>query len=118
MDYRLELKKIFREKKSQRSNITLQKMATHIGVQGPYLSKVFSCNAHMNQDQLYLACDFLKLNEYEEGLLFLAQAHTKSSLDNRKRKIEEKISVVRDQSLIQFRPLFRYCLFGAKPFAF
>ncbi len=38
-----------------------QRLATACGVQKSYLSKVFGENAHLNEDQLYCALEFLNI---------------------------------------------------------
>ena len=90
-DYRKELKRLLKSKKKLKPYITLQKMASHIGVQSPYLSKVLSEHSHMNQDQLYLACDYLGLDEEESRILFLMHSYSRSVVPIRKTEIAEEL---------------------------
>lgn len=54
---------------------TFEKMAIHCGVQKTYLSKVMNSHAHLNPDQLFSACEYLKLSLDEiEFLLLLRES--------------------------------------------
>lgn len=54
---------------------TFEKMAIHCGVQKTYLSKVMNSHAHLNPDQLFSACEYLKMSLDEiEFLLLLRES--------------------------------------------
>lgn len=66
LDYRKALSDRQKELKKTRPTTTLEAMSLHCRVQKPYLSKVFNHSGNLNSDQLYLACEFLKLNPNEQ----------------------------------------------------
>jgi hypothetical protein len=49
------------------SEKSLSRLADYCGVQKTYLSAVLGHRAHFSRDQLFLACDFLRLSESEKS---------------------------------------------------
>lgn len=97
LDYRAALRLVFDEKKTHIHSLTFQKMAIACRVQSPYLSKILSKHAHMNADQLFLACQYLKLREEEREYLALLLEHSRSIVPERKEKLLKRIREIQDE---------------------
>lgn len=93
-DYKEALKTLLNSRKAQfGSRFTFERMAAACGIQKTYLSKVMNGGGQLNGDQLYSACEFLKLPfEETEYLLDLRDwqlSQNKTRAERIKAKLEE-----------------------------
>ncbi len=98
MDYRLLLKNSYQSARKTRPQLTLHKLASFMGIQSPYLSKVLHLNAHLSQDQLYMACSFLRIPADEAQILELSLEYERSSNPDRKEKLSAQLKALREKS--------------------
>lgn len=99
-DYRAILKDCLKSRKTTFGReYTFEKMAQACRVQRTYLSTVLGGNGHINSDQLYLACDFLEIDE--DGYRYLKYLHefSKSSCQQRRSRLEGEIDRMRSKQL-------------------
>ena len=76
-----------------------QRLATACGVQKSYMSKVFGENAHLNEDQLYAALEFLKVSGPLNQVMSLQHGLERSGSRARKEHLTEQLqSVVADST--------------------
>ncbi len=68
-----------------------QRLATACGVQKSYLSKVFGENAHLNEDQLYCALEFLKVAGTLNQVISLQHAVERSGSRMRREYLSEQL---------------------------
>jgi hypothetical protein len=94
--YKEALKTVLLERREQLGkSYTFQNMAKACRVQKTYLSRVFNGDAHLNDDQLYLACTYLGLGEDEQHYLGLLHQHERSIVAGKKGKLSSQIELVR-----------------------
>ena len=68
-----------------------QRLATACGVQKSYLSKVFGENAHLNEDQLYCALEFLKVAGTLNQVISLQHGIERSGSRVRREHLSEQL---------------------------
>ncbi len=96
-DYRVALRtRLHHLKHSLGKNFSTQNLAEECGVQRTYLSKVLNGGAHLNEDQLYAAMQFLKFSETENEYLNLLHQYQRSQQKNRKEILRKKIEEQRN----------------------
>ncbi len=78
---------------------TFQAMADHCHIQKTYLSRVINHDAHLSDDQLYLALDYLDLSDEAREFTFLLSALEKTTIQNRREQFEEKLKKIRSKKL-------------------
>jgi len=78
---------------------TYEKMASECKVQKTYLSRVLNGAGHLNADQLFSACTYLKLNPDETDFILLLREWELSLISSRKKQLKNKILEVRKQQL-------------------
>lgn len=106
-DYKLALKALVTQRKAQfGSRFTFERMAQACGVQKTYLSKVMNSHAHLSADQLFAACEFLKLTSDESEFLLelreLQVAQNKTRIDLIRKRIQFlRKSNLKTESLIE-----------------
>lgn len=71
---------------------TLTAIADACGIQKTYLSRVLNDEAHLSEDQLYLALEYLNASEGECGFVALLHRRDRSQIGERRKKIETEIS--------------------------
>lgn len=99
--YKQALQLVLEERRKTLGKIyTYQAMAKACRVQKTYLSRVFKGDAHLNDDQLYLAVDFLGLSSEERHYLTLLHQYERSGLAPRKRNLQPQIEAVRKRNLV------------------
>lgn len=96
-DYRAILSKVVDERKKLRIPITYAAMAENIRVQKPYVSKVLSGLADFNNDQLYMACQYLDFRPEEIQYMLKLLDYEKCWYPERKELLEEEIEEIRRQ---------------------
>jgi hypothetical protein len=71
-----------------------QRLATACGVQKSYLSKVFGENAHLNEDQLFCALEFLKITGILNQLITLQLGIERSGSKARRDHLSEQLRLI------------------------
>ncbi|TNE98781.1 MAG: DUF4423 domain-containing protein [Deltaproteobacteria bacterium] len=94
-DYRAILSQVVDERKKLGIPITYAAMADNIRVQKPYVSKVLSGLADFNNDQLYMACQYLDFKPDEIQYMLKLLDYEKCWYPERKKLLEEEISEIR-----------------------
>lgn len=95
-DYRVALRKaVSARKKFSNVKVSFQMMADHCRVQKTYLSKVLNKGGNLSRDQLYLAGEYLALNEAEKDFLLLLHDLEGTYVQERQKKLREKILEMR-----------------------
>lgn len=84
------------EKKFLDKKYTYQRMAEHMRIQKPYISKVINGRADFSTDQLYMAADFLNFNEEERDYLLLLLEYERSTYQERREILKDKIESIQD----------------------
>ena len=77
----------------------MKNMAEFCAIQKTYLSKVMHLGAHLTEDQVFRAGQFLKLDEEEFEYLQLIHAYTRSDYKDRKDQLKKKIIKIQTQTL-------------------
>ncbi len=99
-NYKQALQSVLEERRKTLGKIfTYQGMAKACRVQKTYLSRVFKGDAHLSDDQLYLAVDFLGMSPEERHYVTLLHQYERSGLEPRKRQIQPQIEAVRKRNL-------------------
>jgi hypothetical protein len=78
---------------------TFQAMANHCRIQKTYLSKVINHDAHLNADQLYLAMDYVGLNEEAQEFVLLLAELEKTQIPQRRAILEIQVKHRQDDKL-------------------
>lgn len=98
-DLREILNEVMSEKKFLDKKFSFQSMAAFIRVQKPYLSKFMNNRADLNSDQMYMACQFLEMNEEETNYMLLLLAHERCTFSERKKSLKENIKKTQDSKI-------------------
>lgn len=96
-DYRAILSQVVDERKKLGIPITYAAMAENIRVQKPYVSKVLSGLADFNNDQLYMACQYLDFRPEEIQYMLKLLDYEKCWYPERKELLEKEIEEIRRQ---------------------
>jgi uncharacterized protein (TIGR02147 family) len=96
-DYRKTLKQCVQERKNVDPEFSFQKLAGAMRIQGPYLSKVLSGSADLNEDQMYLGCEHLQMNDEQIEYMLLLLARSRTTLRQRKEAFSERISAIQEK---------------------
>lgn len=97
LDYRPALKSGLEDLKKIKKSATLQNMADYCRVQKTYLSKVFNHGGNLNTDQIYLACEYLNLNDKKSEYIHLLHAIDQCSVEKRKKELQKKINQIQKE---------------------
>lgn len=95
-DYRKILAKTLEEKKFLDKKYTYHRMADHMRIQKPYISKVINNRADFSSDQLYMACDYLGIDGEEREYMLLLLEHERSLYAERKQELRARIEAIQD----------------------
>ncbi len=99
-DYKRALRSMMKERQQQfGSRFTFEKMALSCGIQKTYLSKVLNSSTHLSPDQLFLACEYLKLNSRETDFILLLRESEIALNTKRASLLKANISKVRNDNL-------------------
>lgn len=99
-DYKKILKSIMKTRRQQfGSKFTFEKMAMACGVQKTYFSKVMNTHAHLNVDQLFSACEYLKLTAKETEFILLLRDLELATNVKRSESLKSKIEKFRKDGL-------------------
>jgi uncharacterized protein (TIGR02147 family) len=93
LDYRQILKKLVENRKKIDSSVNFQNMASSCRIQKAYLSQVIKGVRDLNQDQLYMACQYLNLDSDEKKFLVMLLEYSRCGLEERKKEILKKIKL-------------------------
>lgn len=99
IDYRKCLRLALDRLASRGEKITNSQLAEAMRVQNPYLSKVFSGAADLNEDQLFLGARKLKLSDDEHHYLSLLLNHNRASVKERRAQINSAIQSIQKRKL-------------------
>lgn len=99
LSYKKAIKEELFKKKIRYPDLTFEKMASHCRIQKTYLSKVLNREGDLNQDQLYMSCDYLKLKKPEQDFVFLLHAHNTSIHVSRKKEILSEIENIQKKQM-------------------
>jgi uncharacterized protein (TIGR02147 family) len=99
LSYKKAIKEELYSKKIRYPDLTFEKMAIHCRIQKTYLSKVLNREGDLNQDQLYMACEYLKLKKSEQEFVFLLHSHNTSIHASRKKEILIEIENIQKQQM-------------------
>jgi transcriptional regulator with XRE-family HTH domain len=99
-DFRKVLKRALLELKvASGQRYTFQKMADACRVQKTYLSRVLGGNGTLNADQIYAACQYLKLDADQSEYLQLLNEKERSVFPERKQQLESALTAIRARKL-------------------
>ncbi len=91
-DYRIILRDRILEKKEQVSReFTYQNLAQACRIQKTYLTKVFKGEAHLSDDQLFLACEYLGFDREGYQEMTLLHAYERSGQVKRRQMLAKEI---------------------------
>ena len=97
--YKSFLKERLLERRAQFGNrFTFQSMASACRVQKTYLSRVFNGDAHLSDDQLFLACEFLGLDEAGSDLVTTLHQLERTTVSKKKKVLSERLGMLRAQA--------------------
>ncbi len=96
-DYRDAIKSLVSQRKKVDSRFTFERLAEHIRVQKPYLSKVLSEKAHFSSDQLYLTLRYLDLKSDQKDFLNLLFEFSRTAIKTRKEELLKTLQLIREQ---------------------
>lgn len=100
LDYKQALRSVMEDRRKRfGSRFTFEKMAVACGVQKTYLSKVLNSSAHLNQDQLFAAVEYLNLEPSDYEYLSLLRESQSGLNSKRLKMIQEKINQIRKSKL-------------------
>jgi len=100
LNYKDFLRETLKEKKQRLSpKFTYERMAKACGVQKTYLSRVLNGDTgHLNEDQLFLAAEFLGASEDERKYLQLLRVWQKSNNKSHIDELRNEIDEIRNQN--------------------
>ena len=99
-NYRLILKQSLLDRKNQFGKAyTFEKMAKHCRIQRTYLSTALNGNGHLNSDQVFMSCEFLKFNEDETRYTGLLHERERSAFTSRRGVLSNEIAEIRNRYL-------------------
>lgn len=91
-DYRDSFKvRLNQLKHVQGKKFSVHDMAETCSMQRTYLSKVLNKGAHLNDDQFFMAVEYLGFNDEEAEFLELSHAYQRSDLRRRKQALKKKL---------------------------
>ncbi len=98
--YKELLRALTNERRNQFGlKFTFEKMAQACAIQKTYLSKVLNGGGQLNADQLFSACEFLKLNSEQIDFILLLREMELAQNSKRKKSLHDKINQIRKQQL-------------------
>lgn len=98
-DYRFVLSDVLTQRKAIDKSLTAQAMAATARISKAYLSQVLKGKAHLNQDQLFVVCDYLGLSQEERRYLVLLLEHGRSGNKNRREELAKRLKRIRAEKL-------------------
>ncbi|HVK61028.1 MAG TPA: TIGR02147 family protein [Bdellovibrionales bacterium] len=99
--YKDVLREALEARKSQMPgrSVSFQAMAEHCGIQKTYLSKVLNREGHLNEDQLFLAFEYLEFDREASDFGLLLLNWEKASTPKRKQRLADEIAKIKRAKL-------------------
>ncbi len=97
LDYQKWISEFFIESKKVDKKFTLTAIATAIGVQKAYLSKVTKGKAHLSSDQIYQLAEHCGLTDEELQYLLLILEYARTGVHKRKKALRAKIEAAQNK---------------------
>lgn len=98
--YKEALKSTLLQRKEKVGDLyTYQNMAKACRVQKTYLSRVFCHDAHLNEDQVYLASRFLGFDPDEAEFVQLLLAYERTVVTERKNALKKRVTTIKERHL-------------------
>ena len=95
-DYKIALRKITEGLRLQfGARYTLEKVAIACGIQKTYLSRVLNGKSHLTADQIFMACEFLRLSTFESEVLETLRDFQTSCNQKRRQQLKKKMTALR-----------------------
>lgn len=91
ISYRNIIKNFIEKRKSSGEKYSFQEFAKRINIQKTYLSKVFSRQADLSSDQIYLATLEMNLIGDAKDLFLLSWEYERTGLEQRRKELSESI---------------------------
>ncbi len=99
-DYKQCLRSLMASRQQQfGARFTFEKMALACGIQKTYLSKVLNSPTHLNPDQLFSACEYLKLRPAETEFILLLRDSEIAINPRRANLLKTKITKIRNENM-------------------
>jgi uncharacterized protein (TIGR02147 family) len=102
IDYRSMIRQLVEERKALSPSLNFRSLALAIRVEPSFLSKVLRSNAHFSRDHLFMACEYLKVEQSEYAFLELLHEYQTSGLQRRKdallKEIKQHLKIHNDTS--------------------
>ncbi|MGZ3790194.1 MAG: TIGR02147 family protein [Bacteriovorax sp.] len=99
IDYRKIIHFLVEREKSKGIDCNFARVAEAIRVQRPYLSKVMNGSAELNEDQLFLLCEYFEITGDELEYLELLLQFSKSAIKERKDFLKKQIHRIQSVKL-------------------
>jgi uncharacterized protein (TIGR02147 family) len=99
LSYRAVIREAVAERKKLDQGVTFQNLAAHARIPKSYLSKVLGGGAELSADQMYLVCDYLRLEAEPRDYLLLLLEHDRSGVQPRKAELLRRIKAVQARHL-------------------
>lgn len=96
-DFRQILKQLVNHRKELYHDFNYSKLATILGVQKTYLSKVMSGAGQLSTDQIYTLAEYFNLTKEEHDYLILLVERERTGLAKRKQSLEKRISAIQSE---------------------
>lgn len=81
------------------SKFTFERMAHACGIQKTYLSRVLNGKSHLNPDQLFSACEFLKLDSTATEFTLILRELELTNHPKRRKQLTQQIEQIRKSEL-------------------
>lgn len=99
-EYKPAIRTLMKERQKQfGSRFTFEKMAAACGIQKTYLSKVLNSSAQLNPDQLFSACEYLKLDSRDTEFLVILREAEIALHPKRAKILKAKVAKIRSDNL-------------------
>lgn len=99
-DYKKALRALTELRRTQfGSRYTFEKVAAACGIQKTYLSRVLNAKGDLNADQLFAACEFLKLTEKETEYMEVTRELSLSTHPRRSAGLRKRLKEIRQENL-------------------
>lgn len=98
LDYRAVIREVIDAQKQVRSGLTFQSVAAVMGIQKSYFSQVLAGRAELNQDQLFLFCEYFELTSEQSEFLILLLEYSRSAIGQRREFLKKKIDLIQTEN--------------------
>jgi uncharacterized protein (TIGR02147 family) len=98
-DYRPLFRTEVIARKRTDKRVNFNRLATHLKMQSPFLSKILSESAHMSADQIYLTADFFGYDQTKRYYVELLHSYQTCHLKKRKAELLQAIRTLQSNNL-------------------